>query len=78
MSLPQAHHLIGNDSVDCSRDYPKNELKMWEKRTRDNTFALPQIINPYLALVIVTFNLLGSVKKPIPIPSFDLTHEIII
>lgn len=46
--------------------------------TLERTFALPQIISPYLARVIVTLRRRGSVRNPIPIPSFDLTQEIII
>jgi hypothetical protein len=44
--------------------------------TLDKTLAFPQIISPYLALVRVTFNLLGSVRKPMPNPSLLLTQLI--
>jgi len=50
--------------------------KLHQRVSLDKTLAFPKIIIPYLALVRVTFNLLGSVKKPIPSPSLDRTQEI--
>ncbi len=52
--------------------------KLFHRLSRAKTFALPHIISPYLALVRVTLSLLGFVKNPIPIPSLERTHEIII
>ena len=56
--------LIYRNSIDYSKDYPKiKEYNTWYK-----TFAFPMTIIPYLARVIVTFNLLGSLRNPIPGP----------
>jgi len=46
--------------------------------TLARTIAFPTMINPNLALVRETFIRRGSVKKPIPYPSLDLTVEITI
>jgi len=49
--------------------------KLFHKSCFDNTFAFPNIIMPYFALVRATFNLLGSFKKPIPDTSLLRTQE---
>jgi hypothetical protein len=49
--------------------------KLFQRSCFDSTFAFPNIINPYLALVSATFSLRGSFRNPIPDASFDLTQD---
>ena len=81
-SLKYCLNLIRQDYGDDeqkAKSWILNLLKYDLKivNTLHNTLALPITINPNLALVMVTFNLLGFVKNPIPYVSFDLTHDII-
>lgn len=46
--------------------------------TFESTLAFPQITSPYFALVIATFNLLGSVRNPMPTFSLLRTQDRII
>ena len=49
--------------------------KLFQRSCFDKTLAFPKIIRPYFALVKATFSLLGSLRKPIPEASLDLTQE---
>jgi hypothetical protein len=64
-------YSIYNTPISSSTMDPKNKLKC----TLFKVLAFPNMIIPYLALVMVTFNLLGHLKNPIFPLSFDLTHE---
>lgn len=49
--------------------------KLFQRSCFDKTLAFPKMIRPYFALVRATLSLLGSLRKPIPEASLDLTHE---
>lgn len=60
-----------------STNYSKVNPEIKNKCTWYRTFAFPRTIIPYFARVMVTFNLRGSFKNPIPGPSLDRTQETI-
>jgi hypothetical protein len=49
--------------------------RLFQRSCFDSTFAFPNIIKPYFALVSATLSLRGSFRKPIPEASFDLTQD---
>lgn len=49
--------------------------RLFQRSCFDRTLAFPKMIRPYLALVRATLSLLGSLRKPMPEASLDLTQE---